>query len=89
MRRKGACVELADDQLMLSVDDAAIESVEARDGGVPRLHAHVGAMIWQVPATTIAVWKEVYKFLSKYNLILQERRDLIEDVDRLRVCLTP
>jgi hypothetical protein len=32
MRRKGACVELADDQLMLSVDDAAIESVEARDG---------------------------------------------------------
>jgi len=30
------------------------------------------------------VWKEVYKFLSKYNLILQERRDLIEDVDRLR-----
>ena len=46
-------------------------------------------MIWQVPATTIAVWKEVYKFLSKYNLILQERRDLIEDVDRLRVCLTP
>ena len=33
---------------------------------------------------TIAVWKEVYKFLSKYNLILQERRQLIEDVERLR-----
>ena len=37
-----------------------------------------------VPASTIAVWKEVYKFLSRYNLILQERRQLIEDVERLR-----
>ena len=39
----------------------------------------------QVPETTIAVWRELYKFLSKYNLVLQERRDLIVEVDSLRV----
>ena len=38
-----------------------------------------------MPETTISVWRELYKFLSKYNLILQERRDLIVEIDGLRV----
>ena len=31
-----------------------------------------------MPPATVAVWKELYKFLSKYHLIGQERRELIQ-----------
>jgi len=38
----------------------------------------------QVASPTISVWQELFKFLSKFNLILQERRELITSVDGLR-----
>jgi len=38
----------------------------------------------QVASPTVSVWQELFKFLSKFNLILQERRELITSVDGLR-----
>jgi hypothetical protein len=63
--------------------------VDPLTGKKDALSGKASTSVWKicanaVPMATIAVWKEVYKFLSKYNLILQERRQLIEDVERLR-----
>ena len=54
------------------------------------LSANASGSIWKicanvVPADTVSVWKELYKFQTKYNLVLKERCDLIASVDRLRV----
>jgi hypothetical protein len=43
-----------------------------------RANAYVVRADVAVPPSTVAVWKELYKFLSKYHLIGQERRELIQ-----------
>jgi len=64
-------------------------SIDPMTGKKNVLSGKGGSSIWNkcanvVASPTISVWQELFKFLSKFNLILQERRELITSVDGLR-----